>query len=128
MALLVRDEHGPPLLSDNVRRQVMDRLRHDVATAMAAQAPEGYWTLDWIRGTPPRPGILNTDFWRLVVTGHMLEFMEYLPLQLQPRDAVYRLAATWLEARLKTGGKELSSQDFCPWTHAACAVNNLVEP
>ena len=126
LSLLLREEGGRRVLSEQPRAKAIIRLRDDVAAAVAAQSPEGYWGLDWPAGRPPRPRLLDNDFWRLLVTGHMLECMEYVPEELQPPPDLYQRAAWWLYARL-IKRETVTAARLCPWTHATCGLALLVE-
>ena len=65
---------------------------------------------------------------RLVVTGHLTEWMTYLPLELQPPADVYKAAVHWLLPQLELLSQSPTYNDrawFCPWTHAMCALKTL---
>jgi hypothetical protein len=95
-------------------------------TAVEAQAKEGYWTLGWDEPKSARPAHLDASSFRLLITGHLLEWMEYLPLDLQPDAEIYYRAGQWLCSELGRMPRSLQVQEFCPWTHAVCSVRNLV--
>ena len=71
----------------------------------------------------PRPDIRDSRF---LATGHLLEWLELLPAELQPDAAVYRRAARWLCVLLGEKPTVKTLLDFCPYVHAACAVRRLV--
>ena len=120
MTLLVRVDSASPCLSAPTRQAVLGHLRQRVSAAVASQTKEGYWAFGWdgseVAGETPAE--------RRLITGHLIEWMQRLPKDLQPSPEVYRRAASWLCSQL--AGDPLEPADFCPWTHAVCSVRNLI--
>jgi len=114
LTLLLRVDREAPRLSQPVRQAVEQRLRKCVATAMGSQAADGWFALDWFQPGALPPRIANPPLYRLIATGHIVEWMQYLPEDLQPAQAVYVRAAAWLHSELTkmmTGSFEASQ--FC---------------
>jgi hypothetical protein len=55
----------------------------------------------------------------MLITGHLAEWMLYLPKELRAPDAVLERAATWLRKHLDEMSSEQKLKEFCPTTHAA---------
>ena len=128
LTLFLRVDSQKPCLSPQVRDQILRRLRDSVALLVRSQHSDGSWSLLWDEPTKLKPAYVNAKPLKLLVTGHMLEWMEYLPVDLQPKAIVYKRAADWLSGALN----DLASQHpfpaimFCPRTHAICALRNLI--
>jgi hypothetical protein len=122
MTLLVRVDSASPCLSTATREAVLRHLRQRVSTAVASQANEGYWTFGWDGG-----GLVSDTLEdRLLITAHLVEWMEQLPTELQPSPDVYRRAARWLCAEVSDASLT-EPADFCPWTHAVRSIQNLID-
>jgi hypothetical protein len=131
MTILLRSDSSAACLSQSVRETLTKYLRQSVTTAVRAQSKNGSWFLDWyasgeekskVRRIAP-PGASQMQ---LLVTGHLLEWLELLPMELQPSPDIYRRAAHWLGAALKEGFSVKSPDDFCPCIHAICSVRGLI--
>lgn len=127
MTFLLRSDSLFPVLTPPVRDSLIERLRTLVATAIKSQSSDGSWTVGWQSDTMVRPSYLTTSFYRLLVTGHLLEWAEYLPSELQPERRFYRRAANALCVMIhELSSRGIQPGQICPWTHAVNAVNNLV--
>jgi hypothetical protein len=127
LTLLMRVDSDTPCLDVSTRLALVQRLRDAVAAAVASQSKEGWWTLGWDRRTTVRSAAVLTPFFKLLVTGHILEWLEYLPREMQPNAAVYRRAAEWLApAASSLPMEQFPPQMLCPRTHAICAMRNLI--
>jgi hypothetical protein len=129
MTSLTRVNAQYNLLSPERAKAVQQRIRACVTAAIMSQAKDGSWTLNWDSTSKVRPAYMDALFLKVLVTGHLLEWMEYLPKDMQPPEEVYRRAADWLcimLPQLQTGQFEV--RFFCPWTHGVCAIRNLVSP
>lgn len=127
LTLLTRVDSDTHCLEASTRVALVQRLREAVKGAVASQSKEGWWTLGWDKPTKARSAALLTPFFEMLVTGHMLEWLEYLPRELQPDVAVYRRAALWLEPTVSALSMEqFPRQMLCPRTHAVCALRNLI--
>jgi hypothetical protein len=129
MTILRRIDSSSPCLSQSVREVLTQYLQQQAMVAIKSQSKEGYWALDWYAkedSQAPRISLSDTAETRLLATGHLLEWLELLPVELQPSPDVYRRAARWLGMALKIGFQGKSSDSFCPPVHAACAVRALL--
>ncbi|HTU94144.1 MAG TPA: hypothetical protein VMF69_28960 [Gemmataceae bacterium] len=127
--MLIRRTDRP--LSTSVRAKLEERLKAAITSAIARQAADGHWPADWWADAPSKPvgdnrKIDDSNFTRLLITGHLLECLTFAPPGLQTPPEVYRRAARWL-CRVLPDDRIDSKVSICPRTHAVCAVRNLVE-
>ncbi|HEY4309370.1 MAG TPA: hypothetical protein VGN12_07960 [Pirellulales bacterium] len=119
-------------LSDSVREALIQHLREAVIAIVESQHEEGYWTLEWHnalkRSSDANDGASGKELEaRLVATGHLLEWLELLPVEDQPSAEVFRRAARWICGTLGQNFQEAKNPDgFCPRVHALCAVRGLI--
>jgi hypothetical protein len=130
MTILWRADFSVACLSESVRDALARSLRQRTVATVESQAKEGYWTLDWhVPGkatSEARRSPREMPDTRLVATGHLLEWLEMLPVEFQPSQDVYRRAARWLCAALEKRLQVTSFAEFCPCIHATCAVRALI--
>jgi hypothetical protein len=127
MTILLRVDAQYPVLTASTRQTITERLRKYVARAIFAQGRDGSWTIGWDRQELSRPAALNTLPYKMLVTGHLLEWLEYLPPNLQPDLSVYDRAAKWISnSMLSFQSMDFESSQFCPWTHGVSALRNLI--
>jgi hypothetical protein len=130
MTVLWRADASEACLSASVREALTQHLRQQTTAAMRALANEGYWTPNWhVRLKPGSATRLarDNDDMRFTVTGHLLEWLEMVPVELQPPPDVYRRVARWLCATLGGSVSGKTRSDFyCPFVHAVCGVRRLV--
>ena len=132
LAVLARADAARPVLGDDARHQLWERLRTLVDLAVRGQEPDGSWRSDWhaLLGTDsvrrPTDADPSAAISRLVATGHLAEFLLYLPSELRPPDDCPRRAGLWLQAQLRAASAEVLKRDFCPYTHAVCALKQLM--
>jgi len=131
LTVVWRVDSSTACLSESVREALADSLRQRVQAAVESLHKTGYWTLDWhataekeseATRVPPE----DTPGSRLLATGHLLEWLELLPVELQPSADVYRRAARWLCAMVGEGFRVADPDRFCPPVHAVCAVRRLI--
>lgn len=127
LSIIARVNEQHKILADQVAVLVHDHLSTFVARALGAQSPDGSWDLGWNLDQPP-PAFLRTSLTKLHMTGHVLEWLQYVPQQHQPHPEVFeRGAKALLDALQAVSQRPIEPGMFCPWTHAFCAVRNLVE-
>lgn len=118
------------ILSEPVQTAVVARLRECVERMVERQTEEGFWRADWAEGigTPPDASgasFADTEFSRLLVTGHLAEFVAYFPQELQPGEDVYCRAMRWLYEVMDKMTPTKRIGLFCPCTHGVCALDLL---
>lgn len=130
LTMIVRADAIEPILSEDVRAKAHERLKLCSLLAINSQQPDGCWRGDWFFDSPltenyrgPTP--VSTSAHKLVVTGHLSEWMLYLPEELQvPKETQLR-ACEWLLIHLKQMSDKDKNDQFCPCTHAICVLLKL---
>jgi hypothetical protein len=130
LTILLRADQGTPILTMAVRRRLTDRLALAVHVAQRTQMPEGWWAPAWnsdlLPGGHPREWTpAASEESRLLMTGHLAEWLLYLPGELQPSPGTLRRAGQWLLTRLEGETPAGKTRQFCPCAHAACALRHL---
>jgi hypothetical protein len=131
MTVLLRAKAPSEGLSESAHRELSQYLQKQAVTALQSQASDGSWELDWRVASKDesQDALLpaSTDqFNRLLVTGHLLEWLELLPQEMQPPLEVYKKAARWL-CRSLASTTDISLRNFCPVVHAQLAVRALID-
>jgi hypothetical protein len=134
LTVLWRADASVACLSESVREALARYLQQQTTVAVRSQAKEGYWTVGWYaiaeeESEVQRIPLPDTPSRRLLATGHLLEWLEMLPVEFQPAPDVYRRAASWLCTLLGRTFERSSIKDpddFCPCVHAICAVRRLI--
>jgi hypothetical protein len=131
LTMIWRADQETELLSESVRRLVRERLERYTQLVVSAQHPEGWWSADWfsgsefeVRSDEPSPPP-TTPQQRLIITGHLAEWMLYNPINFRERDELLVGASRWLLAYLKDLGRPPVSVQVCPCTHAICVLRQL---
>lgn len=124
MTLLLRADMDHPRLSDQSRQALSARLCEIVASLATRQLKDGSWSRRWYL---PQQSQREDQWDRLTITGHLVEWMQYLPADLQPDRDLYVRAGRWLIDSLQrlSDGQQVDRLRFCPWTHAVCAVHGM---
>jgi hypothetical protein len=126
MTLLLRADTACHVLSNDCHQQLYDRVRAFEEQAIKRQEKDGAWIDGWYSSSIVRPPYLLTTRSKLLVTGHLLEWMEYLPAELLPPSQNLSSATEWLfQAISEISASGLGHDDICPWTHSVCALRNL---
>jgi hypothetical protein len=125
LTVLGRVDRQQPVLTEPVRERLWQWLRQARDAALATQAPDGSWTVDWNRALladgeqkPMAPDVNNLHS-RLLTTGHVAEWLLYLPEDLTVPESCLRRAGWWLCERLRVAAPDQVRDEFCPYTHAA---------
>jgi hypothetical protein len=125
LTVLGRADQQEPVLTGAVRERLWQRLRQARDAALATQEPDGSWPLDWNRALladteqkQQAPDITDPDS-RLLTTGHLAEWLLYLPEELAVPESCLRQAGWWLYERLRVASPDQVRDNFCPYAHAA---------
>lgn len=130
------DTENTPILAPPTRETLRERLEQFAKCACETQKTDGSWDLEWYRGAlRDSKRILPTDSTladRLLVTGHLAEWLLYLPEDFGVPDHVIKNAALWLLPVLTAQSVRQTAESICPSTHAACVLKAVhkgpVEP
>jgi len=131
LTVLWRVDSSTRCLSESVREALTQYLRKRVTALVESQHKQGFWSIDWHVEAPAKAEVKrllppDTAHSRLIATGHLLEWLELLPVELQPAPEVYRRAGRWLGPAMLERFPVKSLEDFCPSVHAVCAVRRLI--
>lgn len=120
--LLYRADQKIGALAPEVKAKLVNHMARVSAILQQAQTVEGYWTQAWPRG-PAAAGEKGADVYeRILVTGHMLEWLALAPEEVQPpREAIVR-AGQWLARTLIEMDPELMKEHYGPISHAVRAL------
>ncbi|MDR3637799.1 MAG: hypothetical protein P4L84_28595 [Isosphaeraceae bacterium] len=131
LTLLYRvDREHAPILSPAARGRLNERLARTVAAVLQNQAADGSWSLDWGRALYSSVDAPSQDAasaeGQLLATGHLAEWLLYLPREYAVPDDRLSRAGLWLQSRLgEFQGDSVSDGIVCPYTHAACVLRAL---
>ena len=118
------------ILSKNDRCKMLGYMKRVSELLVAAQSPEGFWTRQWSKGTPPAELKDEVDAKaktaamhnKLLVTGHQLEWLALAPEQVQPpRETIVR-AGQWITRTLLEIDQKELIDTYGPYSHAARAL------
>ncbi len=130
MTILARADSTERFLTETAREELLGHLRKLSRQAVTSQSPDGFWRLNWFverdrKSAPPTPEFDDLGA-RLLATGHLVEWLELLPEELQPPDDCYIRAARWLGAGIREKTPIVKPGDLCPCVHAVCSVRKLL--
>lgn len=125
------DREHYPILSKEVHDRLHERVARFAAAVVTTQEQDGSWPIDWHRTLDPppgdsdwTPGLTDPDT-RLLVTGHLAEWLLYLPEEFGVPDDCLERAGHWLFSKLKELDEDEAAARVCPYTHAACVLRTL---
>lgn len=129
LTMLACADDEVPILSAEVRTELRAYLGHSVNLVVRTQEPDGCWSIHWNRAMEQPLQMTETSAEdtlqsRLLITGHLAEWMPYLPSTLQIPDAVRERAVWWLRDHLRKVDAKQFWGGVCPHTHAVCAVRD----
>lgn len=92
---------GPtPLLSNEMRDEIIAYLQGMTAKLIQHQHPQGFWNSDWPTATPatdqPTDRVGDRLSERIIATGHALEWWALAPKEVHPPRHVIVSASQWL--------------------------------
>jgi hypothetical protein len=130
LTILLRVDADSPILSEQVRTTARTYVGQLVNLAIRTQDSDGSWSIHW-NHTPEQPlgameaSAADTPNSRLLITGHLAEWMTYLPVEGKVPDTTRKAAVSWLRQRLRRIDVRQFWDEFCPCTHAICAIRDL---
>ena len=121
MAYLRLDQQTPilsPGMRDRIRRFLKDANRRLAAN----QHADGFWNGDWPFAPPassePTKSAGDQLHFRIIITGHALEYWALAPKELQPKRAVVVAAANWIVRTIDTVSEDELRANFSFLSHA----------
>lgn len=129
LVMLLRLDNDQQILSPARREETIDYLGQVTKALIAKQHPLGYWGQNWPAadegaGEPPDAGkdSLDKKSWRILVTGHVLEWWSLAPEEvLPPREVIVR-AGQWTVSAIADLSEEELTQHYGPLSHAGRAL------
>ena len=82
LTMILRSDQQCTILSEKCRHGLVEFLTSACTAAVAAQRDDGSWSINWHRRlvTEPEPSLVRDNaLERLIATGHIAEWMLYLP-------------------------------------------------
>jgi len=130
LTILLRVDNDSPILSGEERTAVQTYVSQLVNLATRSQDSDGSWSVHWNHTPDQKPGLgersaADTPQSRLLITGHLAEWMTHLPVDCKMPEATREAALSWLRQRLKRLDARQFWDEFCPYTHAICAIRDL---
>ncbi len=130
LTVLARVDQQVAVLSAPVRERLWSWLRRAVDVAVATQEPDGTWHSGWSYAllptiAPEGWSYMDVKANRVIMTGHIVEWMLYLPEALQVRPHTLKQAGRWLKKELLEAPQAQKERHFCPYSHAACVLRQM---
>lgn len=119
----MRRSEGAPILAPETRERIVGYLREATAKLVRNQHPDGFWDEEWPDHAPapgePAEGELG---FRLIVTGHALEWWALSPAELHPPREVLVAAGQWLVRTVEGLSEDEIRQNFTYLSHVGRAL------
>lgn len=130
LTMLLRTHQETGILSDDVAQQIRRRLRYYSDGLTEFQAEDGSWSWEWpsafADSVVMRRPLTYQDpaASKMIVTGHMLEWMAFAPVDCRPKDAVLIRAVRFVVSNWQNFRASLRSDPrlYSGATHVARAV------
>lgn len=126
LALMARVQCRHRLLSHEQAQRVASRLENYVGRSVGAQGSDGAWSNGWFSQEKPddRRGPTSGEQ-KVLLTGHIVEWLMLLPDELRPPPEVYHRAALWLYRAVSVATDNDWRDHYCPYVHAAVSLRKL---
>ncbi len=126
MAYLRLDEQQQ-ILSPGMRSRIEQFLKNANKRLVAHQHQDGFWNADWYFAPPtssePTQDSGDELHWRIIVTGHALEYWALAPKPLQPPRKVLVAGANWIVRTIETLPDDELRRNFSFLSHAVRALS-----
>ncbi len=126
LAAYLRLDEQIPILSPPMRDQVIEFLRDANRRLVANQHPDGFWNGDWPFAPPASvepTGKRGDQFaFRIIVTGHALEYWGIAPQYLLPKRATLAGAAAWIVRTVDSVSDDELRKNYSFLSHAVRAL------
>jgi hypothetical protein len=126
---ILKAHRRSPIISNRLARSIEGFLDQCLKATIDTQHSDGSWSSSWTHeltpGSPSSNVVLDDSSPRtkLVVTGHLLEWIFAAPIDGVPED-VTQAASKYLAGSLQALPSEDLGGQFCPVTHAILALQN----
>jgi hypothetical protein len=122
LTAMLQIDRRTSILTDKSQKRIRDHLRQMVGYAVRNQSSAGFWRSDWHRSEKNldlengRRGAIGPS--EVLITGHQLEWMMFLPPELSPPRDCFLRGANWLQSQLLTATPSTIKDNYCPYSHA----------
>jgi hypothetical protein len=123
LVMMLRVDEQTPILSAEGRARIIDHLTDATGRYVRSQHPDGFWLRTWPSGEPPELGTADdTPAYRIMATGHVLEWWALAPEEvLPPRETIVR-AGQWLCRTIENMDDIEIKEGYTYLTHAGRAL------
>jgi hypothetical protein len=130
LTLLARVNAESPVLSEATRARLVAHLARCVTVLERTQQPDGSWPVWWNHellpeGHPSDLSVTDDDANRLLMTGHLAEWLLYLPADIPLPQPMLTRTGHWLRTRLLAASSRDMQGAFCPFSHAVCVLKQI---
>jgi hypothetical protein len=125
LAMFLRVDEQVPILSSEVRAEVMEYLKRITVKLVAHQHADGFWDGNWPfsrAGQQAAKSSGNELADRILATGHALEWWALAPEQLHPPRHVLASAGQWLVRTIDQLSDQQVQNTYTYLTHAGRAL------
>jgi hypothetical protein len=126
---ILKSQRRSSILTDHLADRVDEYLKRCIAAVITTQGSDGAWQPRWVNEIyrAEAPLVANDEDSprsKLLVTGHMLEWLRALPVAMQPPDDIMQRAAHYLLLELDRIDDEAVREQFCPVIHSILALQH----
>ncbi len=123
LVMMLRVDDQTPILSVEGRQRIIAHLQDATGRYVRSQHPDGFWLRSWPSGQPPELGTSDdTPAYRIMATGHVLEWWSLAPEEvLPPRETIVR-AGQWLSRTIQNMDDVEIKNGYTYLTHAGRAL------
>jgi hypothetical protein len=126
--MLERADELTPILTEPIRARLHERLRRDVEAAVRNQQADGHWSMSWHAEPGRHRADQDPTELRVLASGHLMEWMMYLPATLGVPVETQRRGAMWLYKQLREATARQKDESFCPYSHASIVLRTMAYP
>ena len=124
LVAFVQIDEQVPILTPKKRQEVITYLQDISRILVRSQHHDGFWGPDWQTGVPPEdkdPHMSDADAlkYRILATGHIMEWMSIAPKEVLPPREVLVRAGQWLVQAVDELGLEEIKEQYPFITHVA---------
>jgi hypothetical protein len=131
MTILGRVDAQQSILSQEARIELWTHIARAAQIAVKRQQPDGSWHPGWnyelLPDDRPRGRSYSDDKQnRLIMTGHLAEWMLYLPEEHSVPEVVLVQASRWLKSEIMSSDLAFREKLFCPTTHGVAFLRHVI--
>jgi len=131
LTIMLRVNQVRQIVSEETRSAICEWMEKKISLATNHQAADGSWQPGWWKlpseGAPAQPKPAKQSE-VLATTGHVLEWLLYLPSEMRPTQDTFSRGGLWLLFQLHAATAPDQVKDFCSYAHACCVLRWLMTP